>query len=103
MIKQNVLILNGSEIKLNGINYIEEFPGSGISGSYNEVEYDVKNLKDLGCNVIKVYGRAASPYLVNLCNRYGLFGLRNCRCLTYRKGFLNPKISLHLQRTSSAI
>jgi hypothetical protein len=72
LVKQNALVLNGSEIKLNGINYIEEFPGSGMSGSYREVEYDVKNLKDLGCNVIKVYGRAASPYLINLCNRYGL-------------------------------
>jgi hypothetical protein len=72
LIKQNTLVLNGKEIKLNGINYIEEFPGSGMSGSYREVEYDVKNLKDLGCNVIKVYGRAASPYLINLCNRYGL-------------------------------
>ena len=72
LIKQNALVLNGSEIKLNGVNYIEEFPASGMSGSYKEVEYDVKNLKDLGCNVIKVYGRAASPYLINLCNRYGL-------------------------------
>ena len=71
-VTSNALILNRAETKLKGINYIEEFPGSGISGSYNEVEYDVRNIKALGCNVIKVYGRPASPYLINLCNRYGL-------------------------------
>jgi hypothetical protein len=71
-VKSNSIIFNRSELKLNGINYIEEFPGSGISGSYKEVEYDVKNIKSLGCNIIKIYGRAASPYLINLCNRYGL-------------------------------
>ncbi len=71
-VKLNSIIFNRSEIKLKGLNYIEEFPGSGMSGSYNEIEYDVKNIKSLGCNIIKVYGRAASPYLINLCNKYGL-------------------------------
>lgn len=71
-VRSNSIIFNRSEIKLKGINYIEEFPGSGNSGSYSEVEYDVKNIKSLGCNIIKVYGRAASPYLINLCNKYGL-------------------------------
>ena len=68
----NALILNRTEIKLKGVNYVEEYPGSGMSGTYNETEYDVKNFKTLGCNIIKVYGRPASPYLIDLCNRYGL-------------------------------
>ncbi len=71
-VKSNSIVFNRVGITLKGVNYIEEFPGSGMSGSYNEVEYDVKNLKTLGCNVIKVYGRAASPYLIHLCNRYGI-------------------------------
>ena len=71
-VKSNSMIFNRSELKLKGINYIEEFPGNGISGTYKEVEYDVRTIKSLGCNIIKVYGKAASPYLINLCNRYGL-------------------------------
>jgi hypothetical protein len=71
-VKSNSIVLNRVEFPLKGVNYIEEFPGSGMSGSYDEVEYDVKSLKNLGCNVIKIYGRAASPYLIHVCNRYGL-------------------------------
>ena len=71
-VTSNALILNRTEIKLKGVNYVEEFPGSGMSGSYDEVEYDVRNIKTMGCNVIKVLGRPASPYLINLCNRLGL-------------------------------
>lgn len=72
-LKSGSIYINRSELKLEGVNYVEEIPGSGIASSYADVERDIKNIKSLGCNVIKVYGRAASPYLVNLCNRYGLF------------------------------
>jgi beta-galactosidase len=73
--RSNSFIINRSEIKFKGINYVEEFPGKGISGSYDDVERDIKNFKSLGCNIIKVWGRPASPYLVNLCNRYGILVL----------------------------
>ncbi len=73
--RSNSFIINRSEIKFKGVNYIEEYPGSGISASYSDVEKDVKNFKALGCNFIKVWGRPASPYLVNLCNRYGILVL----------------------------
>jgi hypothetical protein len=91
LIKSSAILLNGSEIKLKGINYIEEFPGSGISGSYREVEYDVKSLKDLGCNVIKVYGRPASPYLINLCNRYGLLIFEELPVFNVPKGIFESE------------
>lgn len=70
--KTNLFIMNRNEIKFKGVNYVEEFPLCGISTNYSELEKDVKNIKSLGCNVIKVLGRPASPYLINLCNRYGL-------------------------------
>jgi hypothetical protein len=70
--KSNALLFNKVELVLKGINYIEEFPASGISASYSDIEYDVKNLKSMGCNSIKISGRPASPYLIDLCNRYGL-------------------------------
>jgi beta-galactosidase len=70
--KSNAVLFNRAEFKLKGINYIEEFAGSGIAASYQDIEKDIKNIKALGCNVIKVYGRPASPYLVHICNRYGL-------------------------------
>lgn len=70
--KSNAVLFNRTEFKLKGVNYIEEFSGNGIAASYQDIEKDVKNIKALGCNVIKVYGRPASPYLIHICNRYGL-------------------------------
>ncbi len=70
--KSNTILLNKEEIRLKGVNYVEEFAGDGISSSYLEIENDVKNLKSMGCNIIKVYGRPASQYLIDICNRYGL-------------------------------
>ena len=71
--KSGSIYLNQTEFRFKGINYCEEFAGNGISASYFDIENDVKNIKNLGCNVIKVSGRSASPYLIELCNKYGLF------------------------------
>jgi hypothetical protein len=70
--KTGSIQFNKAELKIKGINYIEEFMNKGTAATYSDIEKDVKNLKVMGCNVIKVYGRPASPYLVNLCNRYGI-------------------------------
>ncbi len=70
--KQGILMLNNAEFSFKGINYIEEFGSTGLCASYSDVERDVKLIKSLGCNIIKLYGRPASSYLIDLCNKYGL-------------------------------
>lgn len=70
--KQGTLIMNNAEFRFKGINYIEEFGATGISASYSDIERDVKLIKSLGCNIIKVYGRPASTYLIDICNKMGL-------------------------------
>jgi hypothetical protein len=69
--KSGTVILNRAEFRFKGINYVEEF-GNGLCGSYGDVERDLRNIKSLGCNIIKLYGRPASTYLIDLCNKYGL-------------------------------
>lgn len=69
--KSGAIAFNRAEFKFKGINYVEEF-GSGLCGSYEDIERDIKNLKSLGCNTIKIYGRPAGTYLIDLCNKYGL-------------------------------
>lgn len=70
--RSQLFYLNDLEIKFKGVNYIEEIMGTGICLTFDEIEKDVRNIKSLGCNAIKLYGRPASPYLIFLCNRYGL-------------------------------
>lgn len=65
--------LNGKNLTLNGVNYHEDSPSFGSALDYSEVEYDLKKIKEYGFNCIRIPGKAAHPYIVNVCNRIGLF------------------------------
>lgn len=65
--------LNGKNISLNGINYYEDSPRFGSALNYFEVEFDLKKIKEYGFNCIRVPGKPAHPYIIEVCNRIGLF------------------------------
>lgn len=67
------LTVNGKNIVLNGINYYEDSPKYGSALDYTEVEYDLKKIKEYGFNCIRIPGKPAHPYIINICNRIGLF------------------------------
>jgi len=69
----NQIFQSGRQIALNGINYYEDMPGFASALRYEEVEKDLMNIKALGFNAVRVPGRSAHPYIVNVCNRTGLF------------------------------
>lgn len=69
----NAVVVNGTEMVLKGINYYEDSYKYASALSYSEVETDIKNIKALGCNAIRVPGRSAHPYIISLANKYGLF------------------------------
>lgn len=72
-IKSNTIFINGKEFNLKGINYYEDSPAYASALNYYEVERDLRMIKDLGINCIRVPGRTPHPYIVNLCNQLGLF------------------------------
>ena len=72
-IKPENISVNGKAIILNGINYYEDNPRTGSALDYTETEKDLNKIKDYGFNCIRVPGRPAHPYIINICNRIGLF------------------------------
>lgn len=72
-VKGNTIFVNGKEYNLKGINYYEDSPAYASALDYFEVERDLKNIKELGINCIRVPGRTPHPYIVNICNNIGLF------------------------------
>ncbi len=94
--KKGTLMMNNIEFKFKGINYIEEFGASGICANYNDVERDVKLIKSLGCNIIKVYGRPAGTYLIDLCNKYGLLIMEEIPVFTVPSSILESENFLQL-------
>lgn len=94
--KSGVIVLNKAEFKFKGLNYVEEFGGKGLCATYEQLERDVKNIKSLGCNIIKVYGRPASTYLIDLCNKYGLLVMEEIPVFTVPSGILDSENFLQL-------
>ena len=76
-ITNGVILINGKQFFLKGINYHEESNKFGSAIDYLESEQDLVNIKNLGFNCIRVPGKSASPYITNICNRIGLFLLQD--------------------------
>jgi hypothetical protein len=71
-LKGGEIFINGRQTRLKGINYFEDQPKGSTALSYELVEKDLSQIKSLGFNAIRVPGRSAHPYVVELSNKLGL-------------------------------
>lgn len=74
-IRKGRIIHNGRPVTLQGVIWEEEHPTYGNALPYEEMERDIVLIKTLGANAIRFSGRPPHPYMLNLCDRYGLFAL----------------------------
>lgn len=65
------LLLNGQPISLTGFNRHEEYVGSGRVDPGGRLEADLRLIKDLGGNMVRLHYQA-HPDLYDLCDRLGL-------------------------------
>ncbi len=70
------ITVNGFPTMLKGIDYYEHTPHYASALNYKDTERDFLNIKGLGFNCVRVPGRSAHPYIINICNRIGLFLLQ---------------------------
>jgi hypothetical protein len=69
------ILLNGTRLVLKGVTWIEDHPVRGSALSYEDRERDVVMIKALGANAVRFAGHPPHPYMLNLCDRYGLLAL----------------------------
>jgi hypothetical protein len=69
------VLLNGAPYFLKGVIWNEDHPTYGGALTYEEMEKDVVQIKNLGANAIRFAFHPPHPYMLNLCDRYGLFAL----------------------------
>ena len=69
------LMLNGKKTELKGVIWVEDSPVHGASMTYEEMEKDVAEIKLMGANAIRFAFHPPHPYMINLCNRYGILAL----------------------------
>jgi len=69
------LVVNGRPEKLHGVVWVEDSPSHGASLTYEQMERDVELIKAAGANAVRIAFHPPHPYVIDLCNRYGLFVL----------------------------
>ena len=66
-------LVNGKAIKLKGVNHHDTSPTGGYTMSMEEMERDVMICKEYNINCIRTAHYPPDPYLLELCDRHGLY------------------------------
>lgn len=66
------IFLNDSAVFLNTLEYVESHPTLVSTMTEQQLRQDVALFKTLGINAIRIRNHAPHPYLVHLCDQYGI-------------------------------
>lgn len=72
---KNIFSLNGNDFYIKAVSYVEDYSKSLQTISPNRIEEDIATIKTLGANVIRFKYNTPHPYLIHLCNKYGILAM----------------------------
>jgi beta-galactosidase len=75
-ISGNQFLLNGQKFYAKGVSRYEDVKGMGNSITYSMMKKEIEKIKNLGSNMLYCNAVAPHPYIMDLCDRYGLFVLQ---------------------------
>lgn len=71
--KNSMLLVNGQQIKIKGVNHHEFSPDNGYALTYKEMERDITLMKQHNFNAVRCSHYPPHPYWLELCDKYGLY------------------------------
>ncbi len=83
---ENEILVNGTAVKLRGVNRHDTSKYGGWSQSREEMQRDVKLMKELNINCVRTSHYPPSPHFIELCDREGLYVI--CETDIETHGFL---------------
>ena len=69
------LLINGKRMVFHGVNRHDHSEINGRTVSKEEMERDVKSMKQLNINAVRTSHYPVNPYFYELCDKYGLYVL----------------------------
>lgn len=72
-IRNKQLLVNGKAVLIKGVNRHEMNPKNGYVLSKEDMENDIRTLKELNINAVRTCHYPDDPYWYDLCNRYGIY------------------------------
>jgi hypothetical protein len=93
------ILLNGRKLALKGVVWNEDHPTYGSALPYEEMERDIVLIKNLGANAIRFANHPPHPYMLDLCDRYGLLVLEELPVVNAPSGILAEEHYLDVAST----
>lgn len=72
-IKGNIFYFNGKKIKFKGVNHHDSNPKTGYVMTHQDIEDDIKLMKELNVNAVRTSHYPPDPFLLTMCDLYGLY------------------------------
>lgn len=88
------ILFNGRRIQIRGVNLHQDHAGVGSAIPDALYEYRLRELKKLGVNAIRTSHNPASPVLLDLCDKLGIYVLEETRLMGVNDAQLEPLRSM---------
>lgn len=72
-ITANKFYLNGERFYIKGVSRYEDVKDMGNAITYSKMKSDIEKIKNLGADVLYCNAFAPHPYMLDLCDKYGIF------------------------------
>lgn len=67
------LLINGTAVKLKGVNHHDTHPQKGYAMSEEDIRFDLSQMKKLNINTIRTSHYPPTPYFLSLCDEMGFY------------------------------
>ncbi len=84
--KDNALLINGKSVEIMGVNRHDHSATNGKALTREEIEADVKLLKQFNFNAVRTSHYPNDPYFYELCDKYGLYVMDEANIETHHLG-----------------
>lgn len=77
-VEKGVLFINGQKIKFRGSNRHDSYPDTGYVASVEQMEMDLRLMKQHNINAIRTSHYPNAPIFYQLCDKYGFYVIDEC-------------------------
>ncbi|MFI3317489.1 MAG: glycoside hydrolase family 2 TIM barrel-domain containing protein [Rikenellaceae bacterium] len=84
--KDNALLINGKLVEIMGVNRHDHSATNGKALTREEIEADIKLLKQFNFNAVRTSHYPNDPYFYELCDKYGLYVMDEANIETHHLG-----------------
>ncbi len=92
-IRNEVFLVNGQPVKLNGVNRHENWPDTGHAITRAQMEIDVQRFKQANINHVRTSHYPNDPHWYDLCDRYGIYVLDEANIESHGYGYGQASLS----------